>query len=292
MSGVSLRPSIFIASSVERIEIAYTMQEHLEYVAEPTVWTHDIFKPTSYALVDLVDASRKFQFAIFIFAPDDILTIRDIKVQSIRDNVIFEFGLFIGALGLHRCFLVTPRQSEPLHLPSDLLGLAPLTYATDRSDRNLVAALGPAANRVRRAIRDQMAAQETTTLPPRSDERRQIRQVRAQDFINIWNGPELTLARQAVRELPSSPYGDDDEEVAAHNALRRLFTFLENVADAVLEGEVDEVAAKAVFDQPIEKLWPHMYTLMAPANHAEDWWRTRPAKLGELYARWSKRSRS
>ncbi len=290
MIAASHKPSIFIASSVERLEIAYTLQEHLEYAAEPTVWTQDIFKPTSYALADLVNASRRFQFAIFVFTADDIVTARDRMVKSVRANVIFEFGLFIGALGVFRCFLVTPKQSEPLQFPTDLLGLAPPTYVADRADQNLVAALGPAANRVRRAIREQLRSEEPpSTAQARGDERKRSRQIRAQDFIKIWNDPELTLARQTVRELPSSPYGYDEEELVAHQALRRLFTFLENVADAVLDGEVEEAAAKAVFNRPIEQLWPHLYTLMAPANHAEDWWRARPPRLAELYARWSPR---
>ncbi len=222
MSDGSRKPSIFIASSVERLEIAYTLQEHLEYVSEPTVWTYDIFKPTNYALADLVNASRKFHFAIFVFAPDDVLMVRDAAVKSVRDNVIFEFGLFVGALGLSRCFLVTPRQTDPLHFPTDLLGLSPLTYATDRSDRDLLAALGPAANRVRRAIRDRLSSEDPILSPRgRDDERGHIGQMRARDFINIWNGADLMSVREAIRNLPSSPYGYDDDEVAAHQALRR-----------------------------------------------------------------------
>lgn len=41
---------------------------------------------------------------------------------------------------------------EDLHLPSDLLGLTPATFIPDRQDGNLVAALGPACSRIRRAM--------------------------------------------------------------------------------------------------------------------------------------------
>ncbi len=68
-----------------------------------------------------------------------------------------------------------------------------------------------------------------------------------------------------------------------------LFAFLENVADAVLGGEVDETEIKAIFERPIKQLWPHMYVLLAPVNQADEWWEKRPPKLAELYARWSKR---
>ena len=212
--------------------------------------TYDIFKPTNYALADLVNASRKFHFAIFVFAPDDVLMVRDAAVKSVRDNVIFEFGLFVGALGLSRCFLVTPRQTDPLHFPTDLLGLSPLTYATDRSDRDLLAALGPAANCVRRAIRDRLSSEDPILSPRgRDDERGHIGQMRARDFINIWNGADLMSVREAIRNLPSRLVP------MAMMTMRslRIRHFADSsrswrmLADAVLGGEVDETEIKAIF---------------------------------------------
>ena len=60
--------------------------------------------------------------------------------------------MFIGRLGSERCFIIVPRGIEDLHLPTDLLGLAPANYEPDRQDGNLRAALGPACNWVRKAI--------------------------------------------------------------------------------------------------------------------------------------------
>ena len=44
-----------------------------------------------------------------------------------------------------------PDQSE-LHIPTDLFGLAPATYRSDRTDGNLQAALGPACHQIRKTI--------------------------------------------------------------------------------------------------------------------------------------------
>ncbi|MEY9409888.1 hypothetical protein ABH989_004354 [Bradyrhizobium ottawaense] len=100
-----------------------------------------------------------------MLAPDDVTTIRDATVRTARDNVVFELGLFIGRLGSDRCFLIVPRGLDNLHLPTDLLGLTPATYDSDRQDENLVAALGPACSRIRKAIK-RLGRVSTIVDPP------------------------------------------------------------------------------------------------------------------------------
>ncbi len=141
-------PRIFIASSSERLSIAYAIQELLEYDGEVTVWTEGTFKPNGYTLDDLLNAIKSHQFGVFVFVPDDRLTVRGRNLPAARDNLIFEFGLFVGAHGRQRCFFVLSRGGERAHLPTDMAGLTPLTYATGRSDDNLLAALGPACNQI------------------------------------------------------------------------------------------------------------------------------------------------
>jgi hypothetical protein len=69
-----------------------------------------------------------------------------------RDNVIYELGLFSGALGPERCFIVAPRGSD-IHLPTDLLGMTVGEYHANRSDGNLRAAVGPFCGDVRDKLR-------------------------------------------------------------------------------------------------------------------------------------------
>jgi hypothetical protein len=67
-------------------------------------------------------------FAVFVATPDDNVTKRDRTKLAPRDNVVLEFGMFMGRLGRERTFLLVPKAVKDLHLPSDLLGVTLGTY--------------------------------------------------------------------------------------------------------------------------------------------------------------------
>jgi hypothetical protein len=153
-----MKPTLFVGSSSESLDVAYAAQKNLEDTAEVLVWTQGIFELTKYYLESLLDALDDTQFALFVFGPDDVTKIRGTDVRTVRDNVVFELGLFIGRLGRNHCFILMPAEPSDFHLPTDLLGIKPATFLTpSRSDR-LQAALGPACHDIRAAIRKQMAA--------------------------------------------------------------------------------------------------------------------------------------
>lgn len=148
-----MKLSVFVGSSTESLEIAYALQENLEPNAEVTVWTQGIFDLSNYSLDSLLDTLDAADFGVFIFSSDDISIIRGKEKTTVRDNVIFELGLFIGRLGKERSFIVLPRGcEETLHLPTDLLGLTAALYEPNRQDDNLRAALGPACSKISKAF--------------------------------------------------------------------------------------------------------------------------------------------
>lgn len=144
------RPRLFIGSSTEGLSVAEAVQLGLDDVAECTLWTQGAFNLSQTTIESIVDATAKFDFAVLVFTPDD-MTIKRGKIRaSARDNILFELGLFTGALGRARTFMVFPRDSKP-EFPSDLSGVTAATYA-DRTDGNLEAALGPVCTRIKRAM--------------------------------------------------------------------------------------------------------------------------------------------
>jgi predicted nucleotide-binding protein len=147
-----VRPRAFVGSSKEGLSLAYAIQENLQHDAEVTVWPQGIFAPSKTALASLSDQLQRSDFGVFVFSPDDLLTLRRKAMAAVRDNVVFELGLFAGHLGVPRVFFVVPQGTKKSRIPTDLVGITPGSYDAKREDRNHQAALGPFCNHIRRAL--------------------------------------------------------------------------------------------------------------------------------------------
>jgi hypothetical protein len=142
------KPRLFIASSTESISIAEATNINLDHDFEVSLWTTGTFRLSSNSIDDLLTKSSSVDFSLFIFTPDDIATIREADKKIVRDNVLFELGLFIGAIGKERSFILKPRGVD-LHLPTDLLGLTTADYEAERSDNDLISATNKACAQIK-----------------------------------------------------------------------------------------------------------------------------------------------
>jgi predicted nucleotide-binding protein len=146
-------PLMFIGSSTESRHIADALQENLRDDLDVFVWSQLGFLPSRDAMTSLERSLDESDFAASIFAPDDDLLSRGDITAVVRDNVLFECGLFMGRLGRERTFIVQPASSTNTHhIPTDLFGLTVLTYAPDAlrgSEDDKTRALLKAANEIR-----------------------------------------------------------------------------------------------------------------------------------------------
>ena len=141
-------PDLFIGSSREAISIAEAVQLGLQHDCTPVIWNQGVFSPGEGTLESLLQALPQFDFAVMVFSPDDQTMTRGALKPAVRDNVIFEFGLFMARLGPKRTFFMYPRDQRP-DILSDLAGVTPIEYS---HGPNLQAAVGPACTLLKRAI--------------------------------------------------------------------------------------------------------------------------------------------
>jgi Predicted nucleotide-binding protein containing TIR-like domain len=146
-----MRPSLFIGSSSEGIAIAQAIQRNLDNSCEVEIWSQGTFGLSGGTLQSLLLVANRFDFAVLVLTPDDLVESRGICMSASRDNVLFELGLFMGSLGPERTFVVFDRSSN-LKLPSDLAGVTMATYQPHRSG-NLSAALGRASSEIEQAVK-------------------------------------------------------------------------------------------------------------------------------------------
>jgi CAP12/Pycsar effector protein, TIR domain len=120
------KPRIFVGSSGKQGKLLKAITRGLEEVADVEPWT-TTFNPGRSTLDRLVELSQEVDFAAFVFAQDDWTSTEasESGQASPRDNVVFEAGLFGGALGIRRTFILHANGSK---LPSDLLGLTSVRY--------------------------------------------------------------------------------------------------------------------------------------------------------------------
>jgi hypothetical protein len=120
------KPRIFLGSSAEQATLLRAIERGLSEVADVEPWM-TTFNPGRSTLDRLVELSQEVDFAAFVFAQDDWTTTAASQSgqASPRDNVVFEAGLFGGALGIRRTFILHAHGSK---LPSDLLGLTSVRY--------------------------------------------------------------------------------------------------------------------------------------------------------------------
>lgn len=145
-------PIVFVGCSTEAISLADELALQFKYdkiCIRP--WTAGVFGPGGVVLDDLLKQVQSVDFALFIATPDDKVHSRTVEYMAPRDNVIFELGLFVARLGRERAFLLREHGLD-LKVPTDLLGITPLTYVADNA-RTLTEQLKPACHELRKLMR-------------------------------------------------------------------------------------------------------------------------------------------
>lgn len=118
-----MKPSIFIGSSSEALPLAKSLRDELAKQFLPDLWSEHLFELGEDTLTNLLRFVQCYDFAVLVISDDDVTNSRRQSQPSPRDNVILELGLFLGALGRRRAFVVVVRTEDGSpKVPTDLLG--------------------------------------------------------------------------------------------------------------------------------------------------------------------------
>ncbi len=123
------RPYIFIGSSMKHRIVAEKIRDGLKTIdADIQVWSDPgAFAASDTFIETLTAAAKRADFAILVFGKDDVVIRDGKKSYTTRDNVVFEAGLFIGAISRKRTFLVRPKNAR-IRILTDLAGVTLLDY--------------------------------------------------------------------------------------------------------------------------------------------------------------------
>lgn len=145
------RIKVFIMSSVEAlpiVDLIIRQFEHDKFLA--VAWKNGVFRASNYTLDELEAQLDDSDFAIAVAHSDDVVISRKEQWPAVRDNVIFELGMFMGRLGRQRAFLLEPRDTG-LTLPSDLAGMTTVPYRYEPG-KHAMDAIAPACAALRELI--------------------------------------------------------------------------------------------------------------------------------------------
>jgi predicted nucleotide-binding protein len=111
-----------------------TIVEILEQIKDVAAFAFIIITPDDFGnLGDTVEKCKNALFRKDEITRKDVTDLVEVLKPRARQNVIFEYGLFMGALGRYRtCCLV---QTDTVDMPSDLSGLLFEVFTENISDR-------------------------------------------------------------------------------------------------------------------------------------------------------------
>ncbi len=116
------RYRVFVGSSSEISKVADQLVAHFH--SHPLLTFHtwrSALQGNKSTLEKLLDQTKKCDFAVFVYGPDDFVQSRGRDSHAPRDNVVLEHGLFAGALGRDRVFYMVPKGVD-IKVCTDLLG--------------------------------------------------------------------------------------------------------------------------------------------------------------------------
>jgi hypothetical protein len=147
---VAAKPKLFVGSSSEGKGLAQELCTRVASHAIAIGWWDSPEFLNGYSSLDaLLKATETYDFAAFLLTADDKRTSRRVAGRVPRDNVVFEYGLFLGRLRQGR---VVAFVQDGTKLPSDVAGIQMERFTMPGDEHERVATASQLAAIVGKAI--------------------------------------------------------------------------------------------------------------------------------------------
>ncbi len=134
LKSIEDRPHVFFGYSGKATDTANRIMKYLISIdVKVRDWQMD-FRPAGTILDEIEESAKKSLGSIFLFTKDDELVNGDQANAAPRDNVVFEAGYFMHAVGKERTLII---REEGTKMPADVGGAIYL----DLKDRNNTASI-------------------------------------------------------------------------------------------------------------------------------------------------------
>ncbi|WP_353806260.1 L-histidine N(alpha)-methyltransferase [Prosthecochloris sp.] len=140
---------VFIGSSNERRPLARKIVTELEALSLSVLpwWDKRAFRATDITLPRLIQLANLCEAAVLVFGGDDKIWFRPDPTANrkkkpnlaVRDNVLLEYGLFVGLAGLRHTVIVA---EHGVKLPSDLNGVTVIYFSQKDSLKSIADRVG------------------------------------------------------------------------------------------------------------------------------------------------------
>lgn len=128
-----IKRKLFIGSSTQGLKVANEVKDRIvkscDSWLDVELWTDsNVFKLSKTTLENLQEKSILYDYGVLIATSDDVGEIKDGKYDIMRDNVLFEAGMFLATLGRERAFVM---MEKGCRIPTDLLGQTLAIFSGD-----------------------------------------------------------------------------------------------------------------------------------------------------------------
>ena len=189
---------------------------------------------------------------MFVATPDDEMAKRGGTSLVMRDNVLFEFGLFAGILGRRRVFLLVPDKPR-IDIPTDLLGLTLAEYDFARTrqddDSEVIAAVQIGVDAIESAVKEDWRA---TRLEEEHRKRRMQASERGQAITRLFGvatklyDAMWTIQRESIQTLIYNQTFDSRKATAVETVTSTAASYSADAQTAGASQELDKLLAAIV----------------------------------------------